>query len=123
MNNLSNLYPFFALLVPVIIGRYLLHQATEKLEPETKKAISQSVIGMQKLRLIAIFVIVGTLYFLPEASIVVFPLIILVMSWLYWQKISKLNPPKYYTQAFIASMALGIIGVAAFLYLSQGKII
>ncbi len=121
--NSQSLYPFIALLIPVIIGRFLLHQATEKLDPKMKGAISNSVSGMQKLRLIAIFIIVGTIYFLPEAAIVVFPLFVLAMSWIYWQKIAKLNPPKEYTLAFIASMVLGIIGIAAFLYLTQGKLL
>ena len=121
--NSQSLYPFIALLIPVIIGRFLLHQATEKLDPKMKEAISNSVAGMQKLRLIAIFIIVGTIYFLPEAAIVVFPLFVLAMSWIYWQKIAKLNPPKEYTLAFIASMVLGIIGIAAFLYLTQGKLL
>lgn len=120
---MNSIYPFMALLIPIALGRFLIYQATEKLKPETKKAISNAVAGMQKLRLIAIFVIVGTIYFLPEAAIVVFPLFIVAMSWIYWKKITPLNPPKHYTLAFVASMVLGIIGIAAFLYLTQGKVI
>ena len=114
---------FFALIIPVIIGRLLIHQSLEKLDPEKKEAILNSVSGMQKLRYIAIFSFVGIIYFLPEASVVLFPIFIIGLSWIYWSKVSKVNPPAHYTQAFFTSMVLGIIGIAAFVYIQQGSLI
>ncbi len=116
------LYAFIALLVPVLIGRFLIHKSLTKMPAEKKQAISESVTGMQRLRFLAIFVIVGSIYFLPEATYIIFPIFIIIMSWMYWAKVSKVNPPKHYTLAFFSSMILGIIGVGAFLYLQQGKL-
>jgi len=62
------LYAFIALLIPVLIGRFLIHQSLTKMPAEKKQAITESVTGMQRLRFLAIFVIVGSIYFMPEAT-------------------------------------------------------
>lgn len=118
----KSLFAFAALLIPVLIGRFLIHQSLVKMGAEKKQELVDSIAGMQKLRFIAIFLIVGAIYFLPEATYIIFPLLIIGLSWVYWTKISKINPPKHYALAFLSSMVLGIIGIAAFLYLQQGKL-
>lgn len=118
----KSLFAFAALLIPVLIGRFLIHQSLVKMGAEKKQELVDSIAGMQKLRFIAIFLIVGAIYFLPEATYIIFPLLIIGLSWVYWAKISKINPPKHYALAFLSSMVLGIIGIAAFLYLQQGKL-
>ncbi len=118
----NSLFAFIALIIPVLLGRYLVHQSLTKMPSEKKQAIDESVQGMQKLRFFAIFVIVGTIYFLPEATYIIFPLFIVAMGWFYWAKVSKTNPPSHYTFAFFSSIVLGIIGIGAFLYLQQGKL-
>ena len=120
--NDNSLYAFIALIIPVAIGRFLLHQSLEKLAPEKKEALLNSVSGMQKVRFLAIFSLVGIIYFLPETTIFILPIYIIGLTWIYWKKVSKENPPKHYTQAFFTSMVLGIIGIGAFLYLQQGSL-
>lgn len=95
-------YAFVALIIPVLIGRFLLHKSLTEMPAEKKQAIDESIKGMQRLRYHPIFII--------------------VMSWVYWAKASKVNPPKHYTFAFFSSMVLGIIGIGAFLFLQQGKL-
>jgi len=119
----KSLYAFIALIIPVIFGRYLLHQSLEKLDPDKKEALLNSVAGMQKLRFAAIFTLVGIIYFLPEVTLIILPFYIVSLTWIYWAKISKTNPPKHYTQAFFASMILGMIGIAAFIYIQQGTLL
>ena len=118
----NSLYAFAALIIPVLIGRFLLHKSLTEMPTEKKQAIDESIKVMQRLRYLAIFVIVGSIYFLPEATYIIFPIFIIVMSWVYWAKVSKVNPPKHYTFAFFSSMILGIIGIGAFLFLQQGKL-
>ena len=121
--NDNSLYAFVALIIPVAIGRFLLHKSLEKLDSDKKDALLNSVSGMKKLRFAAIFTFVGIIYFLPEATLFLLTVYILGLTWIYWAKILKINPPKHYTQAFFISMVLGIIGIAAFLYIQQGSLI
>ncbi len=74
----NSLFAFIALIIPVLLGRYLVHQSLTKMPSEKKQAIDESVQGMQKLRFFAIFVIVGTIYFLPKPLILFSPYLLLL---------------------------------------------
>ena len=116
----NSIYAFIALLIPVMVGRFLVHQSLEKMDAEKKAELLASVDGMQKLRFISIFVIIGAIYFLPKAIYIILPLFIVGITLFYWTKISKIKPPQHYTMAFFSSLVLGLIGIAAFLYFQQG---
>lgn len=111
-----------ALIVPAIVGRVILSNATKKLNHDKKEQLSKSLTGTTKIRYIVIFVVAISSVTFPKSLIILLPLLLIGGTLFYWLKISKMAMPKHYTISFFMSAGLGLIGVIWFILINNNMI-
>jgi hypothetical protein len=112
---------FLVLLLPIVCTKIIMGRAFHRLAPEKKSELLAAVKGVNNIRYTTLFLLVMSVLFLPQSSVLLLPLFVSSMSWLYWRKMKTIELPAQYIQAFSLSVVLATAGVGLLLFFSGSR--